>query len=273
MATTTTTTCDVLSIKTMQIAPFKTLIAALKEILLETNIIFTKEGMSINSMDKSHTSACLAFLYAKEFEEFETTKNKIIIGVNMTHLNKLVSTIDNNDTLTIYIDPVDYADGVVKNLSMKLENVATNQSNILTLRLIEPEEQEEDFFPDVKFSSIINLPSAGFHKIIRDMSSISEKIEISTVGNEIIFRSDGVFASSEIHRVESGEGGMKVIADPGAARVIQGVFSLKNLGYFIKCTPLCQHIEIYLENDLPLVVKYNVASLGYIKLCLCQLPF
>ena len=31
-------------------------------------------------------------------------------------------------------------------------------------------------------------------------------------------------------------------------------------------------IEIYLANDLPLIVKYNVASLGEIKLCLASLP-
>ena len=29
---------------------------------------------------------------------------------------------------------------------------------------------------------------------------------------------------------------------------------------------------MYLENDLPLVVKYSVASLGDIKLCLAPLP-
>jgi len=56
------------------------------------------------------------------------------------------------------------------------------------------------------------------------------------------------------------------------SKIIQGEFSLKNLGYFIKCTNLCNQIEIYLENDLPLVVKYNVASLGEIKLCLSPLP-
>ena len=52
----------------------------------------------------------------------------------------------------------------------------------------------------------------------------------------------------------------------------KGEFSLKNLSYFIKCTNLCSQIEIYLENNLPLVVKYNVASLGEIKLCLAPLP-
>ena len=39
---------------------------------------------------------------------------------------------------------------------------------------------------------------------------------------------------------------------------------------FIKI--LKHKIMIYLENDLPLIVKYNVASLGDIKLCLAQLP-
>ena len=56
------------------------------------------------------------------------------------------------------------------------------------------------------------------------------------------------------------------------SKIIQGEFSLRNLTYFIKCTNLCNQIEIYLENDLPLVVKYSVASLGEIKLCLAPLP-
>ena len=57
-----------------------------------------------------------------------------------------------------------------------------------------------------------------------------------------------------------------------SSKIIQGEFSLKNLGYFIKCTNLCQQIEVYLENDLPLVVKYNVASLGSIRMALAALP-
>ena len=56
------------------------------------------------------------------------------------------------------------------------------------------------------------------------------------------------------------------------SNIIQGEFSLKNLNYFIKCTNLCNQIEIYLANDLPLIVKYNVASLGEIKLGLAPIP-
>ena len=65
---------------------------------------------------------------------------------------------------------------------------------------------------------------------------------------------------------------MEFLVKQDNSKIIQGEFSLKNLSYFIKCTNLCNQIEIYLENDLPLVVKYNVASLGEIKLCLAPLP-
>ena len=51
--------------------------------------------------------------------------------------------------------------------------------------------------PDVKFSSIINLPSSDFQKIIRDLSVISDKLEIKSVGNELIFKCNGQFASAE----------------------------------------------------------------------------
>ena len=42
-------------LRTVQIAPFRTLMVALKDILLETNITFTPQGIKIINMDKSQT--------------------------------------------------------------------------------------------------------------------------------------------------------------------------------------------------------------------------
>ena len=261
---------NVLTIKTVQIAPFRTLMTALKDILLETNITFEPDGMRIINMDKSHTILVHLFLAAQNFEFYECKKDKIIIGVNMFHLFKLINTIENEETLTIYIENSDYVDGIVSYLTLKYENGEIKQCKTQKLRLIEPDPEELQY-PDVTFSSIINLPSTDFQKIIRDLTCISEKLEIKSVGNELIFKCSGQFASAEIHRAES-DGSMGFISKQDSSKIIQGEFSLKNLGYFIKCTNLCQQIEVYLENDLPLVVKYNVASLGSIRLCLAQLP-
>jgi len=265
---------NILTIRTVQIAPFRTLMTALKDILLETNITFSKEGIKIINMDKSHTILAHLSLGAENFEFYECTKDKIIIGVNMFHLFKLINTIDNDDTLSIYIEDADYADGIVKFLGLKFENGDIKQQKIQKLRLIEPDNEELDV-PDVKFSSVLNLPSSDFQKIIRDLGCISDKIEIKSVataeGAELIFRCTGGFAHAEIRRAES-DGGMEFLQKQDHSKIIQGEFSLKNLSYFIKCTNLCNQIEMYLENDLPLVVKYNVASLGEIKLCLAPLP-
>ena len=96
----------------------------------------------------------------------------------MLHLFKLINTIDNDDTLTIYIEEKDYSDGIVEYLGLKFENGDIKQSKIQKLKLIEPDEEELDM-PSVKFSSIINLPSTDFQKIIRDLSNISERLEIN----------------------------------------------------------------------------------------------
>lgn len=262
---------NVLTIKTVQIAPFRILMAALKDILLDTNITFTKEGIRIVNMDKTHTILVHLFLKAENFEFYECKYNKIVIGVNMLHLFKLITSIENDDTLTLYIENDDYTDGVVTDLGLKFENGDIKQCKIQKLRLIEPESEELAIPENISFSCVINMPSSDFQKIIRDLANISEKLEIKSVGEELIFKCLGQFAKAEIRRIET-SGNMQFLQKQNTSKIIQGEFSLKNLVYFIKCTNLCNQIEIYLENNLPLIVKYNVASLGEIKLCLAPLP-
>tara|TARA_Y100000389_G_scaffold72022_2_gene68741 strand:+ start:10218 stop:11051 length:834 start_codon:yes stop_codon:yes gene_type:complete len=261
---------NVLTIKTVQISPFRILMTALKDILLETTIIFTKQGIKICSMDKTHTILVHLLLEADKFEYYDCKFDKIKIGVNMIHLFKLISSIDNDDTLTLYIEKNDYLDGIVTELGLKFENGDIKQSKIQKLRLIEPDNEEMQV-PNVKFSSIINIPSIDFQKIIRDLANISEKLEIKSVNNELIFICNGQYAKAEIRRTESNNS-MQFIQKQNPDDIIQGEFSLKNLIYFIKCTNLCNQIEIYLNNNKPLIVKYNVASLGEIRLCLAPLP-
>ena len=67
---------NVLVIQTIQIAPFRTLMTALKDILLETNIIFQNDGIKIINMDKSHTILVHLFLAAQNFEVYNCGYNE-----------------------------------------------------------------------------------------------------------------------------------------------------------------------------------------------------
>jgi|UniRef100_A0A6C0ING6 proliferating cell nuclear antigen len=261
---------NVLTIKTVQIQPIRNMITAIKDILTDATITFTKDGLKIINFDKTHTILVNVNLKSRQFEKYDCHPDKIIVCANTLHFFKVISTMSNDDTLSMYIEKGDYHDGIVSFLGLQYDNGDIRQCYSQKLRLIEPD-MEELVVPDVEYSTVINLPTSDFQKIIRDLNGISDRIEIKSVGNDLIFSCDGPFASSRIFRSES-DGYMNFIQKSDASVVIQGEFSLKSLSHFIKCTPLCSHLEMYLGNDLPLIVKYDVASLGEIKLCLAPLP-
>jgi len=69
---------------------------------------------------------------------------------------------------------------------------------------------------------------------------------------------------------ESQTAGVKVQKLGSPTEIVQGVFELKYLTMFTKCTNLCPSIELYLKNDYPLVLRYMVANLGEIRLVLAR---
>ena len=59
--------------------------------------------MKIMTMDGTKTSLIHVRLHADKFEKYVCEK-KIIIGINMNCLFRLVKVVDNNDTITFFID-------------------------------------------------------------------------------------------------------------------------------------------------------------------------
>ena len=234
--------------------------------------------MKIINFDKNHTTLVAVRI---KFEKHECVPDKIVICANSLHLFKLISNTSNDDLFSMYIDKEDYHDGSVSHLGLQYDNGKINQCNNYKLRLFEPEEDELEV-PEVSYSAIIHMPSAGFQKIIRDLTGLSDRIKIESVGDDLIFSCEGQFAKSRIFRTEQ-KPDVTVLEDkmdaikfrkkPGASVVMSGEFPIKSLNNFIKCTPLSQNLEIYLENNLPLIVKYDIGSeMGDIKLCLSPLP-
>lgn len=255
----------VLQIKTIQIVPFKILITALKDILVQTNIIFSKDGIKIVANDKSNTMLVHLHLKSEGFEHYYCKHDKIIIGVNMLNFFKLINMIDNNDILTLYIRNEHYAGGNVSHIGMKFENDVKRQQRIQEMKTTEVENVSEDLLKRemMKYSSVITMPSNDFQKIVRDYSNLSELLGImyTESNNELIFSINSDYVTSRVIRSNDSDD-IKKIRNVG--EIHQGNFQLKYLLYIIKCSNMCNSIELSIENDKPLVVKYDVASLGEI---------
>ena len=256
---------NVLTVTTVQIAAIKTLFTALKEILLESNIVFGPDGIRIVNMDKTMTVFVHVHLQAPRFEFYDCKKANIVLGANMLNLNKFISFIESDETFTMYIAKEDYVGGFVSQLSFLYENGKLQQSKTLKMRLNEPDSEHIELPSNMHFSCNINMPSTDFSRLIRNCSDISDKLEFKSVDQDVYFSLRGDMGSYQVHRVQTAGTGT------GTGTIYQGIFSLKHLGYVYKCTPMCPNVDIFLNNDYPLVIRYMVANLGEFKLCLSPL--
>jgi hypothetical protein len=76
----------------------------------------------------------------------------------------------------------------------------------------------------------------------------------------------GETVGDEIEIGESDNGVTIVTEDESL--IFQGNYDLRYLNTFCKCTNLCANVDMFMKNDYPLVIRYFVASLGTIYLCL-----
>lgn len=248
-----------MELKTVQSTAFKTLIEALKELLIDTCVEFDETGMKIVSMDTSHIVLVHLKLEASKFESYYC-KSKIIVGINTLNFHKLIKTINSNDTLTLFMEANN-----TNFLGIKIENGEKNTKTTYKLNLLDLDNPKISIDP-AEFNSVITLPSGDFQKICRDMKNIADFVEVKNINNQLIFTCKGDYCYQETI-ISDNENG-NTINNKNINEIVQGIFNLKYLVLFTKCTNLCNTVEMYLKNDYPLIIKYDVASLGSIKLCL-----
>lgn len=260
-ATTSEVSNYVLEVKTVQSQAFKILVECLKELLTDTTIDFDETGLKIVSTDTHHCVLAHCKLHADKFEYYHC-ENKISVGVNFINLYKLIRTINSNDTLTLFIESND-----LNHLGIKIENGEKNSKTTYKLNLLDLDSQTI-CIDDAEFNTVISLPSVDFQKLCRDMHNIAETVEIKNIGSQLFLSCKGDFCSQETVIVDNDNGTNTINYKKNSNNIVQGVFNLKYLVLFSKCSNLCSTVEIHLKNDYPIVVRYLVASLGFLLLLL-----
>ncbi len=251
----------ILEIKTIQASTIKSVIDAMKEILMDVNLEFDENGMKIVALDNTHIVLIHLKLHADKFESYYCMK-KIYVGINMLKFHMLIKTIQNGDILSLFISKND-----PNILGITIENNEKNVKTTYKLSMLDIDVVNVDI-PPADFNTIITMPSAYLQKIIRDMHNLAEYIEIKNIGNKLILSCQGEFCCQET--ILATETQNIQIKNNDNQEIIQGVFSLKYLSIFTKCTNLCSTVEIYLKNSYPIILQYGIASMGSVKLCLAQ---
>lgn len=247
----------VLLLKSIQGNAIRTLFEVLKEIVHDVCLRIDSTGVKLLTLDGARCALVYMRLNAGAFEEFHCG-GTFNLGLNMSSMFKLVKTSGSHDTITLYMD-----NQTTNELGIKIQNAEKNSVTDFKLKLLDVDD-EIISLPDVEFDSVITMPSLFFQRLCRDMLNISDTMIIKSTGNQLILGCNGDFARQE---TVIGEADAGMTMSSKSEKVIEGRFSLKYLSLFCKAANLSNTIELFLKKDYPLILKYNVASLGELRFC------
>jgi proliferating cell nuclear antigen len=254
-----------LYVKTVQGGALRGLFETLCHIVHDTNLIWeplVKDGggLKILTMDGARCALIYLKLDGDNFDEFHCP-GLLTTGINMSSLWKLLKTASSHDTITMYVETSNPHE-----LGITIQNSEKNAMTEYKLKLLDCD-AETITVPDVTFDRVLTLPSAYFQRLCREMTHLGDFMTISIDGPILKLTCEGSFASQQTIIGES-DGCMAVMQSTGEN--LDGVFSLRYLSLFTRASGLCNTVQMFLKKDYPLVLSYNVASLGSLKFCLAS---
>ncbi len=221
-------------------------------------------GVVLKEVNKTGKILVFMRLDADKFDVYKYNyhKKKLTLGIDIGNLLKCLKCMSHFDAMTWLVDDED-----INKLIIILESVERKEKKTFKLNLMDIEEETYDISP-IQFPYSITLPSADFHKYCKDMIASTEKIEIKATSKKLFFSGKGEIGSIEFEVGET-NGGLQIVSTTNNTNeIVQGLFELKFLLIFTKCTNLCNQVTLFLKNDYPIIVTYQVAALGEIKLVL-----
>lgn len=277
----------IIELKTSQVTAIKIVIDAINSLLSDANFVFypyyindssnnsnldsTKDkknigGIVIKEINKTGKILVYMRLDADKFDvyKYKYSKEKLTLGIDINNLLKCLKCMTHFDTMSWLVDEDD-----INKLIIVLESNEKREKKTFKLNLMDIEDDAYEITP-IEFPYYITLPSQDFHKYCKDMSSTTDKIEIKATSNRLYFSGKGEIGNIEFEIGETNGGLSIVSAVINNTEIVQGLFELKFLLIFAKCTNLSNYVTLYLKNDYPIIVNYQIAGLGETKLVLSQ---
>jgi len=262
----------IIELKTSQTSAIKIVIDAINSLLTDINFIFfpidpnvaDSGGIVLKEINKTGKILVHMKLYVDKFDSYKYNyfKEKLTIGLDISNLSKCLKCMTHFDTMSWIVDDDD-----INKLIVILENIERKEKKTFKINLMDIDEDSYDISP-IKYPYVISLPSQDFHKYCKDMFALSDKIEIKATNNKLFFSGKGEICSVEFEVEESTNGLSIKSTIENTNEIVQGLYELKFLLIFTKCTSLCNNVLLYIKNDYPIIVSYQIMNLGDLKLVL-----
>lgn len=286
----------------IDVSYFLKTVEALKDIVREVYLKFSKTGMTIQSMDPAHVAFVTLFIEKDGFDVYKCPK-ATKIGINLEYFgNVLKLSRSPLDKLTLKVDDTKRQGSSALSqqtqaspsiMNIVIEDEKSKRTTEFSLKLINFEESEFKV-PKLKSDNLLCMRSADFTHICRDLANISDIIQLSFIekglnlfvksdfaeGNISICDNDTMPTEEESKDVNNTQLIAKV--EEGEKNVVQFLeelslyskeaqeFSLKYINIFNNGDTFSPSIKIHLSYNSngerePMIMEFKIGDVGVVK--------
>lgn len=236
----------------------KMIIESVRELVTDANLDCSESGISMQAMDSSHVSLCALMIRSDGFDHYRCDRS-LSLGLSMANISKILKCAGNQDTVTLK------AEDTADSLTIMFESPNQDRISDFELKLMDID-SEHLGIPKTEYNCMIQMPSAEFARIMKDLAVIGDTCTIACDKDGVNFSVSGDLGKGNImvrNNTSVDKEEDKVTVTMEEPVTLQ--FALRYLALFTKATPLGPVVSISMTPDNPVVVEYPIDTFGYVR--------
>lgn len=266
-------------IKTAQASSIKNFIEAIKDdverIPFEIGFDGIHIGISIGHESRNSLPCVSANLHKNNFDVDYVVKRPVTFHIDSHNLCKLLKIVNTNMKITFMME--DHEPGRIDNFQELRETLticletANGPSTIYYEVPVTIDVQDQNI-AGVNINvegRMVSMPSNTLLNHCKHFGSLDQNnlITISRYRNITTLGCPGCEFAMVKAEIRSATGTDTVVgAEIPEDEIIEGTFRIGHITGFSKCSNLSKYVTLYLSNQSPLVIEYNVGTLGTLRI-------
>ena len=214
-------------------------IMIISDLVTEATFKIDKDKIELVAMDPANVAMVVFKLLSTAFTEYEVKENTDLT-VNLDNFKQILRRVNAEDTLTLEL----------ANNKLKIQ-LKSNSTRTFHLSLINSENTIKKV-PDLKFPTIIEMPTSLFDQAIEDTDVVSDSVSFMADKNSFSIEALGSLTTAKIDL--SNDSSTKINTEEKAT----SRYSIEYLKKMIKTSKLAENVTIQFSKDYPLKLSYKI---------------
>lgn len=260
-----------LEFQTTQVSAFKTSMEVIDSLISDTNLEVSASGIRIRETNRTSKLFVSVFFPADNFDtyNFSSSDTEFNVGIDIGNIVQLLK-------LNLHYDVLKFSLGDTQ-ATITLESFKRKEKKKLKLNLLPACPNNCGIIEDTTYNHLVVLSSDLFSKYCKDISKVSDRVNLRLNRKEFIISGGGTKSPSDVEYVISGSSNnnITITTDITTKDYSEANLVVKFLLLVSKCSSISELVTIFVggdtSNETPCTyttLRYNLGSLGILNLVL-----